>query len=147
MLKSAMVHISHDIWEISLLSHMIFTGSLVWMVNHAPRDFGLLQVFEAFPVLFMLTLGVLSAHLSNRVIIATVTRIPYPTIEWLVFLPLVLLVATEDAFQENRQGQLDVFAAFDLLVVGVYCHFAINVGYQLAKHLKINILTLGKRSH
>jgi len=122
------------------LEAILISGSV-----SSPEYNGLAYAYRMYPVPVLLVFGFAFTHLANRVIIATVCKIPYPTIEWSLLLPVPFLLVTDGNFRKNREGQMVLFSAYALLVVFLYFHFTVNVGQQIARHLKINIFSLGKR--
>jgi phosphatidylglycerophosphate synthase len=128
-----------------LIPVFLLEGLLVWGSAASPARSGLAYAFQHYPVPVMLTFGVAFTHLANRVIIATVCKVPYPAIEWPLLSPIPFLLLTDASFKRSRNVQTWFFAAYAALVMFVYLHFAVNVGHQIARHLKINILSLGKR--
>jgi len=128
-----------------LIPMLLMEGLLFWISITSPKASGLSYAFYKYPVPFLLTFGVAFTHLTNRIIIATVCKIPYPPIEFSVLSPIPFLLLTDSAFAKDRTTQMWMLVAYACLVVFIYLHFAVNVGNQIAKHLKINIFSLGKR--
>lgn len=133
---------------VNLVPMLALDAYLIWSVQWAGEHSAFRAVFLRFPVPFMLVFGLFASHLANRVIIATVCKMDFPSVEWQLFVPLLGL-ATADWLSVLSSlpaaWQLGLFASFAAWVVFVYLHFALSVAVQIAKHLKIHILTLGRR--
>jgi ethanolaminephosphotransferase len=135
----------HYLAFLRLIPLVAMESLLAWVSMADPKRSGLAHAFHLHPVPFLMTFGIALTHMANRIIIATVCKIPFPMVEWPILLPIPIILATDEAFAHQRGAQLYLLVAYALLVLFVYLHFAVNVGHQIAKHLKINILTLGKR--
>jgi ethanolaminephosphotransferase len=113
---------------------------LLWV--SARQGNALHAVFSRHPVLFFAVFGCFFAHLVNRVIISSVCKISFPSVEWTIMLPVPLLLAMSQVMPNRVSAALALYAC---VVCGQYFHFALCVCNQIATFLQINVLTLGKR--
>ena len=100
------------------------------------------HVFAAQPAVVLGVFGCYFAHLVNRVIIASVCKVPFAAFEPSIMLPIPVVLACS-ALQPRYVPQL--VAVHAALVVGQFAHHAVCVCVQIASHLRIHVFTLGKR--
>ncbi|GBG31343.1 Choline/ethanolaminephosphotransferase 1 [Hondaea fermentalgiana] len=108
------------------------------------------ELFHAYPIPFVIILGMLHSHLSNRIIVASVCHIESPLFHSILFpIPIIIALLYHADTTEESHPDLDTAIEAALLAHAVaicvqFAHFIIWVTNAICKLLKIRCFSIVK---
>jgi hypothetical protein len=124
---------------------MLVLSGLMAVLTAGPFA-GLVAFSTAHPLLVITVCGILSTHVANRMIIASVTRSDASAIEHkVVFHGCAAVVVAMVVAPALGIDAVVPFAIFGWEVVKQYLDFVVAVAVQIADHLNIYVFRLGKK--
>mmetsp|Transcript_23877 Transcript_23877/g.44318 ORF Transcript_23877/g.44318 Transcript_23877/m.44318 type:complete len:393 (-) Transcript_23877:49-1227(-) len=133
------------LWALILTMPLVLQQALMVVICQTVPA---MELFRQYPIFFMVCFGVLHAHLSNRIIVASVCKLQFPLVHRILY-PVPLIIGTMywmDA-RQSKDGDLlaTAFALYGIAVVLQFAHFVYNVTIALTTLLGIKCFTLQKK--
>src|SRR5690606_9543387 len=103
------------------------------------------EAFSACPILVLTTFGVLFTRLTSELILASMLKIEYSSLDHFVLYPLPLLVLCLRS-DVSAEIQFTTLGCYSVLVFLEYSTFIVKMSNAIARHLNIWVLRLGARN-
>ncbi|CAK8987417.1 Uncharacterized CDP-alcohol phosphatidyltransferase class-I family protein 1 [Durusdinium trenchii] len=108
------------------------------------------ELFETHPVPFIVIMGMLHSHLSNRIIVASVCHIEIPLLQKIIMpIPFIIGLLVHENSHTNAASKMadkntlaTVLIVYGAFVVFQYFHFVLSVINSICLLLDINCLTI-----